>query len=57
MITLVVEDVPCIFLVHGRPFELAYSWLRNLKLHNFAPDQAKYYRVEGRKQNSFESQN
>jgi oligopeptide transport system substrate-binding protein len=45
---IVIDDVPCIFVAHRTDHYLAQSWLRNVKLHNFAPDQAKYWRVEAR---------
>ncbi|MGZ3655774.1 MAG: ABC transporter substrate-binding protein [Bdellovibrionota bacterium] len=48
MVKIVIEDTPCIFGVHRTDHYLAQPWLKNLKLHNFAPDQAKYLRVEGR---------
>ncbi len=42
---IVVEDAPCIFGLHRTEVLLAQPWLRNVKLHNFAYDQAKYYRL------------
>jgi len=45
MAKIVIEDVPCIFGVHRTNHYLAQPWLKNLKLHNFAPDQAKYLSV------------
>lgn len=45
MAALVVDDVPCVFGVHRTDKLLAQPWLRNVKLHNFAPDQAKYLRI------------
>jgi oligopeptide transport system substrate-binding protein len=48
MAAIVMEDAPCIFLLHRTDHYLAQPWLKNVKLHNFAPDQAKYWRVSGR---------
>lgn len=43
---IVADDVPCIFGVHRTDKLLAHPWLRNVKLHNFAYDQPKYYRLQ-----------
>jgi oligopeptide transport system substrate-binding protein len=45
---IVAEDAPCIFLLHRTDTYLAQSWLRNVKLSNFAPDEAKFWRIENR---------
>lgn len=45
MARLVVDDTPCIFVAHRTDQLLAQPWLRNVKMHNFAYDQAKYYRL------------
>jgi ABC-type transport system substrate-binding protein len=49
MVPMVIEDTPCIFSAHRTDHYLSHPWLKNVKLHNFAPDQAKYLRVDGRR--------
>jgi oligopeptide transport system substrate-binding protein len=51
MAKLVTDDTPCIFGVHRTSHYLAQPWLKNLKLSNFAPDQAKYLRVAPHQKN------
>lgn len=45
MADIAVDDVPCIFVAHRTDKLLAQPWLANVKMHNFAYDQAKYYKL------------
>lgn len=46
MSIIVVEDCPWIFGAHRLGYSLAYSWLKNVKPHDFDHARIKYYRID-----------
>ena len=46
MVKILVEDAPWVWGVHRIGFVLVNPWIKNVKIHEFANDRRKYFRVE-----------
>jgi ABC-type transport system substrate-binding protein len=50
---IVIEDIPAVFLRHGRAFLLQHNWLYNSKPHAFGYGLSKYRRIANQQRNAY----